>query len=482
MQIENQSGQNLIDKIARNTGIVIVGKVARGLIEMAIVILLARYLGVNNFGIYSFVFAYLGFFGMITDFGIESILVREISRDRSRADKLTGDVIAMKIVLSLLAIILAAVVISILGYSLDTRLLVYVASLRFLVSFRTVYVEIFRVDLKMFYPALVEILSGILKIMLFITLILLKVSLIGFIIASIIVNFFGFILIRSFSRRIIKPKLKADFNSWMYFLKESWPLALTTVFIAISMRIDQIMLFHMRGKEAVGYYSAAVTLAEAFNIIIASFMIPVFPLMSKYFKISTRTFISLYRLSYKYMFMLIIPIAIGVTVLSKQIILLIYSNRFLNASSALSILIYSEVFIYFAMIQNYILISTGKQKLNLAFIGSASVMNIILNLFLIPKYGILGASFATVVSYAWVCTLSLLLPSTYSYSLAGWAVMPKPIVASLVMAIYLYYTKNNLVISISGGILLFFSIMLLINGIQKQDIDIARQLLWRQNT
>ena len=177
-------------KIAKNTGIVIASKIIRGLIEMATVILLARYLGASDFGIYSFVFAYLGFFSIVTHLGIDDILVREISQDRARADKLSGNALIIKIILSLFAIALAAIIISFLGYPLDTKLLVYVASLSFLFSFRTVYDRIFRVELKMIYPSLAEVLAGILKFILFLWLVLLKIPLIGFILAVVIVRFF----------------------------------------------------------------------------------------------------------------------------------------------------------------------------------------------------------------------------------------------------------------------------------------------------
>jgi len=467
--------QNIIVKIIKNTGIIISSKTIRGLIEIVTVIFLARYLGVSNFGIYSFVFAYLGFFNILTDLGVDTILTREIAQDKTMADELIGNILVLRVLLSFCAAFFACFIISFLKHPLDTKILIYIASFNLLFSFRKVYELIFQVDLKMIYPSFVEISSGIIKLGLFLLLIVLKASLMSFIIATVVVSLYCLVSMMFLSKKFVRPKLKINARQWQYFFKESWPLIVTNVFIMIYFRIDQLMLFLMRGKESVGLYSAAVTLAEVPNIIIASLMIPIFPLLSNYFKNDKDSFINIYRSSYKFAFILIIGIAMAVTILAQSLIGLIYGKQFTGASSALAVLIWAELFVFFGTIQSNILIAVNKQKINLIFTSISAVTNVILNLLLIPVYGILGSAIATVISYSLVCVFSLFFKSTRSFSAAGWFYVQRPIIASLVMAVYLYLTRNNLFISFFGGIIVFFTALLLIGGVNRQDINLARE-------
>jgi O-antigen/teichoic acid export membrane protein len=177
--------------------------------------------------------------------------------------------------------------------------------------------------------------------------------------------------------------------------------------------------------------------------------------------------------------MIIIPIAMVVTMFSDSIILLVYNKKFLASSLVFAVLIWSEVFIFFGTILDHLIIVINKQKFNLIFTMISAVTNVVLNLILIPHYGIMGAAIATVISYSGTCVLSAFLSTTRPYSLVGWRMIPKPLIASLVMGVYLFYTRNNLVISIIGGVTIFFLIMFLVKGIEQQDIAIIRQC-WKQ--
>ena len=473
-----------VQRVAKNTTVVIIGKIINGSISLLTGIMLARYLGVSSFGTYSFIFAYLAFFVIITDLGINLILVREISRDRAVADKFIGNAIIIKITLSLFAFGLACLIISFLPYSYDIKLLVYIASLSFLFSFRSLYTLVFEVNLKMEYPLFVTTVRNLLRLALFLYLIFIKAPLLWFIIAVVINIFPEFFLILHLSKRTVKPRLEIDLGICKYLLKESWPLALTAVFIMTYHRIDQLMLFQMIGDEAVGYYSAAVGLSEVFAIFPSAFMVSVFPLMSQYFKTSEQSLVKAYTLSFKYMLMLIIPIAVGTTLLSRPIISLFYGTMFMPSAPALSILIWSEIFIFYGVIHYEILISTDKQRIYLIFCSTGAVANVILNFVLIPRYGIVGASVATLVSYILSAgaIMGHLIPAARIYNVVGCKAMVKPMIASVIMGAYVYYTSAHMVLAIVGGVVVFILTMLFIKGINQQDIELAMVLLRKKNS
>jgi O-antigen/teichoic acid export membrane protein len=330
------------------------------------------------------------------------------------------------------------------------------------------------------YPTAIGILNSIITLSLFLGLIHLKASLPYFIVAYVVASVPGVFIMWRLSKRFVSPKLHSNFGVWKEILRESWPLALTGVFIMIYVRIDQLMLMSMKGANAVGYYAAAVRLTETFSFIPSAFMMSVFPVMSSYFKTSKDSLTTSYRMSFKYMLMLIIPIAVGTTLLSKPIISLIYGQRFLPSASALSILIWSEVFVFFGIVNQQTLISTNKQRIDFTLTSISALVNVVLNLILIPQYGIVGAGIATAISYAVGSVVGLFLSATRDYSVAGFRSMPKPILASAIMAIYVYFTKSYLAPAIIGGAIIFALVMLLLRGIDQQDIQLIKAVFRKE--
>ncbi|GBD96002.1 MAG TPA: flippase [Nitrospirae bacterium] len=471
-----------VRRIARNTGVIIAGRIVSRLIGLVMLIFLTRYLGTSNFGIYSFVFAYLEFFGILMDLGIRAILVRDLSRDRSKADKLLGNAIIMKVVLSVFALLLACLIITFLKYPFDTKLLVYVASLSFLLSFGSLYGLMFQVDLEMKYPTLANIFSSVLKLTIFLYLIFMKAPLLWFIIAGIIAAFSEFLIILRLSRRYVRPKFEIDFKIWKNLFKESWPIALTATFIMIYNRIDQIMLFQMKGAQAVGNYAVAVRLTEAFNIIPAAFMTSVFPLFSEYFLASGEKLEKAYALSFKYMSILIMPIAVGISILSEPAIRILFGEQFIWSVQALRILIWSEVFVFLGAVHINILISTGLQKLDFIFTSSGAVVNIILNLLLIPPYGIVGAAIATFVSYGLGVPMSCILKKTRSYGKALAYSTLKPLIAAGIMGCFTYFAfflHLPLAAIIFFSAIGYFAVIVLIGGVDRQDQEYFRKIVFR---
>ena len=483
MYIESYSTNNIVSRVAKNTGCIMSGNILNTVIGIITVTYLARYLGSEGFGKYSFVFAYLWFFGFISDLGINTILIREISRDKTRAGLLIGNSIIIKLLLSFLAIILSCLATIPLKSSPEIRKFVFIGALSFIFSFGSVYKGIFQANLEMLYPTAINILDNIVKFILFIWLIAIKATLVGFVIASVVYILPGLFVIIYYSRKLVTPNFNIDFGLWKNLFRESWPLALTTIFIIIYTRVDQLMLFHMRGPRDVGYYAAAVRLVEAFTMIPFAFTASILPLMSNYFKTSPESLKIVYKLSFKYILMIILPIATGITLLSKQITILLFGKEFLPSVPALAILIWSEVFVFYGIVHQNLLISTNQQKIDLRFTFIAAVANIILNLILIPVYGIVGASIATLFSYALGAgaIIGLFIPATRVYNIAGWQSMVKPCIASFLMGIFMFFMGTITTSAILGGVLVFIAVMFFIGGINQQDARLIKAIFRKES-
>jgi len=470
-----------VARVAKNTGIVIAGDVIFRIISLFIIIYLARYLGTVGFGKYSFVFAYLAFFGIISDLGFQTILVREMARDESNASKLIGNAYVIRLILTMLAIVLSMVVITLMSYPVDTTTYIYIAAFTLLfMSFSDLYATIFQANLRMEYNIIAKLTFKVLSAALIFWIIFSHGTLMQVMIVMVFSEMVKTLINFLFSRKFVRPQFEIDFSLWKYLFKESMPIALSNVIWIIYYQIDMVMLSPMMGDAAVGIYSAAHKLFEPFSLIPHAFMISLFPIMSSSFKSSKDRLMRIYKLSFGYLLIIALPIAIGTALLSEKIILLVYGTPFADSATALQILILALVFIFVNSVLMYILTSMNKQKLNTLSTGLCAIVNITLNLILIPILSYNGAAIATVVTYAVLFAASFYFVSKYLQVLPIHKILVKPVISGLMMATFIFYfiDLNIFLLVLLAGIVYLLALLVL-KTFSKEDIDLFKKAIKR---
>ncbi|RLI79393.1 hypothetical protein DRP04_09225 [Archaeoglobales archaeon] len=388
-------------RVLRNVLVVFSSKAVNKLLNFIVLIYLARYLGTEGFGKYSFVIAYLFFFNVLAFLGINKIVVREISKDRAEEERIIGNALGIRLLLSVISIILSILIINLLGYPSDTKILVYIISLTLLFSaIRATYASIFEARLRMEYSELGNFLEVVISATLILSIIFLGGNLVHVMIVLVFASLCNLLVVFYFSKKLVKPKLELNFSYVKRILVPSIPTGLAIIFRTIYYRIDVLMLSLMKTNVAIGYYSAAYTLISALEIIPRAIMMSVFPLMSRFSKSSKDSLEMSYEKSFRIMLMISLPIAVMVSVFSKEIILLLYKDEFLPSTLALSTLIWSAVFLFLNILFANLVISVGKEWVTVQISLIMALVNIILNYLLIPDYSYIGASIATVLTEA----------------------------------------------------------------------------------
>lgn len=467
-----------VKKVAGNSLVIFIGNIIERIIGFFVTLILIRYLGSGNFGKYSLIYAFLSFFDIFTNMGIDSIITRELSKDYKKGAELMGNAITLKLLLSLTGIILCWSILQWMHYPAEIKLLIYLASLSMVFSFGTLFNNIFQVKLLMKYPTLIAIIMKILFAVSTIILIFLKAGLFYFILMNLLIYIIQVIFIYYQSRKFLHIRVAMDLGIWKELLKDSWPLAISTIFAVIYTRIDQIMLFSMKGKDALGFYAAAVKLAELPIILAGVFMASVIPLLFKYAKTSPELFKRTYEISFKYLMIFIIPIAMIATLYSRQIILACYGQSFLPSGVAMAILIWATIFVFGGLVHSNLLLATDIQHFDIIFTGFSLVLNIFLNLILIPKYSFRGAAIATAISYGLGLPLSYALKRTRRFAKAMVKSMIKPLLAALFAGYLVYFLSSldlifNLILI--GFIYLF--LILLMRALDSEDIRYGKEIL-----
>lgn len=388
-------------KYLANTSWLFFERILRIIIAFFVIIYVVRYLGPQNFGLYSYVLSFIWLFVSISTLGLETISVREIVKQPQRKNEIIGTVFRLRFLGGIAAIAFIALTLLIGQEELFTAILILIASVAFIFQSFSAIEYYFRAVVKAKYIAYALSASVIFSSTLKIILILVEAPLIYFIAAFT----FEYFVIAVGLVTVYKIN-KQNIFDWKYskilslsLLKDSWPLILSGIFVVVYMKIDQVMLKHMISEEAVGFYAAAVRLCEAWYFIPVTICNSIFPAIVNAKNVSEEFYNNRMQKLYDLLTWLAIGIAIPVTIFSSQIIELLFGSEFAPASPVLTIYIWAGVAVFLGVASSQYLVNENLTKLLFLRTLVGMVLNVALNLVLIPIYGIIGSAIATLISY-----------------------------------------------------------------------------------
>jgi len=481
---------NTVQRIAKNTGVLLIAQVGSYLLAFFYMMYTARYLGPANFGILTFALAFTGIFGVFGDLGLRPLTIREVARDKSLAPKYLANVTLMKMILLAITFGLIALTINLMGYPQKTVTVVYLIALSVIFqAFTQMFYSIFQAFERMEYQAVGRLLNAALILAGAIFVIKHNLDIVSF--ASLYVA--GGIMLLGYSSAVMKLKfsnpalvlpakaIEFDWNFWKPVIKQALPFGLTTMFIMIYYYIDTVMLSLMKGSEVVGWYNAAYRLTLLPLFITAVFSSAIFPVMAQFSISSRNTLEFTYQKYFKYMILLSIPIGVGITLLSDRFIMLVFGGEYAPSIIALQILVWSSVFIFMNGVFGRLIESLNKQILGTKVAVIGAVLNVILNLLLIPQYGYIAASATTVVTEFTIFVLLGVISFRLGYSMSlreNAKYAGKAILASIAMGAFIWYFKSfNLIILIALSALIYFVLIGVFRFFDKDDMNLARQLI-----
>ena len=470
-------------RIVKNTSILLLTEIASRVLSFFLIIIIARYLGDIGLGKYSFIFAFVGIFSIISDFGISGLMTRDIAKNKFLTKKYVDNVFAFKVFLSIFTAFVPFVFMIFTEKSFDIKTGVLLAGIStsfyyLAYPFRNVFIA----HEKQVYHAIYNITERVVAFVLGITVLYLGYGLIGFLVILVVSNFIS--LIYSYfivSEKFSKVGFEFDFRFLKNALKKSLPFWFTTIFMTFYFKIDTVMLGFMKDFQATGWYNAAYKIIDALTSIPFIILIAVYPVMSRFHGKQEKFLQILYKKTFYYLFMLGFPLAVGVTLVADRIILFAYKSSFENSTIALQILIWALMFIFVNYLMGYLLNSIEKQILFTYSTGFCAALNIALNFMLIPKFSYIGAGIATVLTEFANFLILFHLTSKAGYKLNLSILLYKPIIASIPMVILLSYLKVlPLFVLIPLAIILYFLVLYIVKGVGKEEINLIKAMIKKQ--
>ncbi len=410
---DDPAGRGLASRIARNSAAYAAGNIASRLFDVATIFILARYLGVVDFGKFSFALAYVGLFSILVDWGVNLILVRELSRSGDDAAPLYASGVGLKLALAVGGSLAAAGSVFLLRYPLEVKVLTAIASLNLLCSFRMPsFEDVFEAPLiarlRLRYSALAAAANRVLTLAAVGAAVLLRARLWVVVLVYAAVSIPSLALIVRYSSAVVKPALRARRSDWAYLLKQGFPLGLSIILATVFARLDILLLSRFRPMTEVGIYSAARRLTEPLELIPTALALSVLPVMSRLFGRDEDRIRRIYTRSLLYVLLAAIPLAVLVLSFSRTIVIGLFGAGFAGADKVLVVLSYYLPFIFVWSMGGAVFISVNRQKTNSLIWLGAMVFYAGLDMLLIPVHGALGASLVRAATGIIIASLSVL--------------------------------------------------------------------------
>jgi len=454
----------LAKKIAYNTIVAIAARAIGLALALVILGFITRYLGASGFGDYTTILAFLYIFSVLSDFGLYSICVREISVPLADEKRIIGNIFTIKFFGGLFCFILAPLIGLFSPYSLNVKIGILIGAVGFwFLSNSQVLMGIFQKHLRIDKVSLAEI-SGRLTQFILVSFFIWKdfgfLSIVCALVFGALVNF---ILVFYFARKYIKFGFCFDFLYWRYLIKEAFPLGISAVLTMIYFKLDAIMLSVMKSSFDVGIYGLSYKILESLLFFPAMFVGLIMPLMSKYAVSSIEKFKYVTQRTFNMLLMIIVPMIIGTIFLSKKIVVLIGGEDFILSSKVLDILIVATGIIFLGVLFSNEIISLKKQKFLAYIYGIGAVFNVVGNLIFIPKYSFYAAATTTVLTELLVTILMLIVIYKSIKNLPNFSCGLKCLIGAAFMALFLFVfsSLNLFVLIIIGGAIYVFAIYLL---------------------
>jgi polysaccharide transporter, PST family len=384
-----------------NSGWLIVDRVVRMMAGLVIGVWIARYLGPAQFGNLNFALAFFAPFAVLSNFGLDQIVVRDLSKKMKSDAIILGSTFLLKMIGGVLAIASSCICLYLFREN-DSQLLlmVFILSLGSLFQGFDVIDYFYQAKLQSKIAVYAKSLSLIVCSILKVILIIYGYPLIFFVLViafEAVLCSLGLVLSYRLSGHFIHL-WRVKFDEIKRLIKQGAPLFFSSLLVVLYIRIDQLMIGEILGSEQLGIYSAAVRLTEVWYFIPMAISASILPTLVAAKIDNQYLYKKILQNLYGWMAIASLVVATLLTIFSDQIVDILFGDQYTAASSVLAIQCWSGLFIFSGLINNqwYLLENLNRFTLYRSILGL--IINIVLNLFFIPLWGIEGAAWATVLT------------------------------------------------------------------------------------
>ncbi len=468
-------------KIAKNTSYFTSALIIQKLISFVYFSYIAVKIGAGNLGSYTFALYFTTIFAVLIDIGLSNVLVREVAKFREKSQQYLSAVMSVKVPLAILVYAAVWLTINFLDNPVLVKQLVYLAGIIMVLdSFTLTFYAFLRGHQNLKLESIGTIIFQLIVFVTGIVIVNLTDDLRILIIAILFASFFNF----CYSGILLKVKLglkflaKVDKSIVKTLLLFTIPFALAAIFTRVYGYLDTVLLNQMIDSKAVGYYSIPYKITFSLQFIPMALVASLYPAFSSYFVQSKELLKSTFEKSLVFLGMIGVPVSLGTIALARPLMLKVYTSEYELSILPLQILLISLVFLFFNFPLGSLLNACNRQSRNTIHIGVVMIVNLILNLLLIPRYSYNGAAVASSISTVLMFALQMfvarqIVTLDLKYLLAKFGAIA---LAGATMYFSLSYLLNfiNFILLIPVGGVIYLVVLYLLKGLTKEDLSLVK--------
>ena len=388
--------------ITKNFSVLLIGQITYKVFAFFTYVLIARYLGIAGFGQFSFIISLIGLFAILTDFGLNELLIRDVAGQLNKLSrKYISNILSIKVILTIISFLFIISASLLISRAREIRIAVLVFGLCLIQdSFTIFFRSVFRLFERMEFETLSLVIEAVLKFsFIFIAFRFFDRGLL--IVAAV---FFITALITAVSTalfaisRFIKLKLEFDHVLAWGLFKKAIPFSFLAFFGVINFKIITVMISLFQGNTSAGLFSAANRLIEPIVVIPVIASTALFPVISSLYKESRQMTVDLFKKAVNILFLAGIFIVIIINIFAVKLTFFIFGSEYANSVTSLRILSLSLIPFFFKFfLERLILVLNKPMVIISSYIGSIFI-TIIAGFLLMKFIGYIGAIMALVVS------------------------------------------------------------------------------------
>lgn len=384
-------------RVIKNTFIQSGGKFISTALGFITVGLLTRYLGSSGYGNFTLIFSYLAFFGVISDFGMQLAIVKELSNKQNETTNLYGTYFWIKLLMVFISSLLAMLVLFFFSYPLQLKLSILIGVVAISISGMMGYfTAIFQARVRLDLITFVDVITRLVTVCAVIFFVLLKCNF-YFIVSSVLIgNIIGLLTSIYILRDAISFHFDRSLAKRLAIL--SIPIGITSFVSTLYFKVDVIILSLYKNSGDVGIYSLAYKVLENIIVFWGFYMASTYPLMARFKYEDRKKYYSILRKSILIALVGSIPLIAALFYLSPIVIFIFGGREFTGAVGSFRILLFSIPVLFINGILYNFYIIERKNLITLIAMIVALLVNLWMNIIYIPLYSYTAASYITVAS------------------------------------------------------------------------------------
>jgi O-antigen/teichoic acid export membrane protein len=393
--------------VTRDVAIQIVARILNLALGVVVTLVLVRGLGAHSFGIWSTLFAVTQIASSFGELGLPGVTVSRAASDPAREPQWLGALLQLRL-LVLIPITLGSLIgVLLIAPSAHARLAGVLIACVALVGVPGIVSVVFQLRVRNDISMVLLTTNSVVWAVAVIGVSALSGGIVAFAVAFLITNAFTAGLTFLLARRYTRVSLRGARPLWGALLRVGVGVGIGGILVTSYVKLDQILVFEFAGSRQAGLYGAAYRLLESVQFIPISVMTTLFPLIAAAYGTRRDRAKDLLQAAAEYLAMASLPILAFTIVAARPIMSFLFGHQFLAASSALPVLAGAFISISFGYLVGNMVVVLELQKSFVRYAASGLVLNAVLNVLLIPRYGFQAAAWVTLLTEVTVMSQSM---------------------------------------------------------------------------